>query len=303
MSENFYVADRKSPIEALLVPPDFVSSRLEGRKQGGAGTAGGSGIEQVASGGAQQDSRSSPLAPPPLEPLVFVSTENLGTQGTPAVLGGTISSVGNGGVVYIAGTVSLVPLTSANLTSNSANQLTAFSMGSSTGMLTGIVVDSGSSLVAGNLHWGRWTSGIVDTLTVSNLHYVVGDVSTVATLPGTGMFTYLPAGGTSPTNSTGLTGSFLGGSVSVDFGKGTLQLNNWQIGFSGATYSQSTGGSASSLSPSFAGVMTWSCSGTCAATSLGNFSGSFVGANAPGMGVVYLVQDNGNITGAQGFKR
>jgi hypothetical protein len=145
-------------------------------------------------------------------------------------------------------------------------------------------------------------------LTVSNLHYVVGDVSTVATLPGTGMFTYLPAGGTSPTNSTGLTGSFLGGSVSVDFGQGTLQLNTWQIGLSGATYSQSAGGTASSRSPLFAGVMTWSCSGTCVATTgiSGNFSGSFVGANAPGMGVVYLVQDltgNGNIIGAQGFKR
>lgn len=320
MSENFYVADSKSPIEALLVPPDFVSSRLEGRKQGGTGAAGGSGNEQAASGGAQQDSRGTPGSLPPLDPLLFVSTENLGTDGNPAVLAGSLPSgtsvvpsgslpgIGNGGIVYIVGTVSLVPLTSANLTPNSANQLSAFSMGSSTGMLTGTVVDSGSSLAAGNLHWGRWTSSIVDTLTASNLHYVVGDVSTVATLPGTGMFTYLPAGGTSPTNSTGLTGSFLGGTVAVDFFKGSLTLNDWRIAFNGATYNTPLVGPIVTFagSPTFADAITWSCTGTtCGASTgiLGNFSGSFVGSNAPGMGVVYLVQDNGNIIGAQGFKR
>jgi hypothetical protein len=314
INENFYVADRKSPIEALLVPPDFVSSRLEGRKRGGTGTAGGSGIEQTASGGAQQDSRSSPLTPPPLEPLVFVSTENLGTDGNPAVLAGSLPSIGNGGIVYIVGFVSLVPLTNAILTPNSANQLSAFSMGSPTGMLTGTVVDSGSSLAAGNLHWGRWTSGIVDTSPVSNLHYIVGDVSTVATLPGTGTFIYTPVGGTAPTNAAGLTGSFLGGTVFVDFGKGTLQPNSWQIVFNGATYSTPLVGPIATFagSPSIPSTnLPWTCVGACSGLPgtviSGNFSGSFVGANAPGMGMVYLVQDssagNGNITGAQGFKR
>ncbi len=315
MSENFYVADRKSPIEALLVPPDFVSSRLEGRKRGGTGTAGGGGNEQAASGGAQQDSRGSPSAPPPLEPLLFVSTENLGTQGTPAVLGGTISSVGNGGIVYFVANnpITLLGLTNASLTSDSLNQLTAFSTASISGMLgSGTVVDSGSSLAAGNLHWGRWTSGtVVDAganLTATNLHYIVGDV---ATLPGTGVFTYTPVGGTAPTNAAGMTGVFAGGTVTVDFFPRTLQPNNWQIDFNGATYRQSSVPTVTFSSPVIPLTnLQWSCAGACVAPTgiLGQFSGSFVGAGAPGMGIVYLVQDlgvggNGNITGAQGFKR
>lgn len=253
MSENFYVADSKSPIEALLVPPDFVSSRLEGRKQGGIGAVGGN--EQAASGGAEQDSRSTPGSPPPLEPLLFVSTENLGTDGNPAVLAGSLPSgtpvvpsgslpsVGNGGIGYfVAGIpIPILALTNANLTANSQNQLTAFSTASLAGQLgNGVVVDTptnGPIAAAGNLTWGRWTSGtVVDAgtnLAVSNLHYIVGDV---ATLPSNGIFTYTPAGGTQPTNAAGITGSFLGGTVAVDFFKGSLTLNDWRIALNGANY-------------------------------------------------------------------
>jgi hypothetical protein len=337
MNENFFVADIKSRIESLLVPPDFVSNRLEGRKHGGSGSAGGSGSEQVASGGAAQDSRGAPAMPPPLEPLLFVSTESLGSGGTLAVLdgatsgsgnggtlpgagdgtlpgagGGTIPGIGNGAIVYfVAGNpIAISPLTSANLTANSENQLTAFSMtGISGDVGTGTVVDtpaSGPIAAAGNMTWGRWTGGTiqdVSTLTTTGLHYIVGDVPT---LPGAGTFIYTPAGGTQPTNAAGTTGSFLGGTVTVEFFPGTLQLNDWQIGFNEAIYSQSGGGLVSPLTASFAGAMTWSCVGvTCGATGgiLGQFSGSFFGTNAPGMGIVYLVQDNGNITGAQSFKR
>ena len=39
INENFYVADSKSVVQPLLVAPDFVSNKLEGRKQSsGSGT-------------------------------------------------------------------------------------------------------------------------------------------------------------------------------------------------------------------------------------------------------------------------
>jgi hypothetical protein len=46
--------------------------------------------------------------------------------------------------------------------------------------------------------------------------------------------------------------------------------------------------------------------GLVTVTQTGNFAGSFTGAGATGIGIVYGIQDsgsNGQITGAQGFKR
>jgi hypothetical protein len=325
-NENFYVADMKSRIESLLAPPDFVSSRLEGRKHGGAGTTGGSGNEQATVGGAAQDSRGSASAPPPLEPLLFVSTEDLGTPGTPAVLGGTIPGVGNGVVAYsivgsMTSTLDLIP--NAVLAADSQNRLSAFNAANLSGTLGGgSVTDVGSNPAAGNLHWGRWTgSGVTVTTTsvpldVSSLHYIVGNVPT---LPAAGAFTYSPIGGTAPVNNDGLTGNFLGGTVTVNFSPGneSLNLNNWQIAFNGATYSQSGAATAiwlpgaSTFRNNASTPLNWSCANSnCGIATVGgiagDFRGSFAGVNAPGMGIVYSVQDsgvNGVITGAQGFKR
>jgi hypothetical protein len=187
-------------------------------------------------------------------------------------------------------------------------QLTAFSDGTITGTRGSAgATDVGSNAAAGNLHWGMWPDAIVGTSSVAFLHHIVGDVPS---LPGTGVFTYSPVGGTRPTNAQGLTGTFVGGTVVVDFTPGTLQLNNWQVAFNGATYNQSAAaGTTFGRSPGFSGPLTWSCTGNCAPTGgavAGNFAGSFTGANAPGVGIVYGVFDsgpNGQIVGAQGFKR
>src|SRR3989344_1305375 len=75
INENFYVADAKSIVEPLLVAPDFVSNKLEGRKQGGTkGESGGSGSEQATTGGAAAESRPS-TTPEPLPQLQFVATQ------------------------------------------------------------------------------------------------------------------------------------------------------------------------------------------------------------------------------------
>jgi hypothetical protein len=150
-----------------------------------------------------------------------------------------------------------------------------------------------------------WPTAIVGGAPATFLHYIVGDAPS---LPGTGIFTYYPVGGTRPTNSLGITGAFVSGTVTVDFTPGTLQLNSWQIAFGGNLYTQSGGGNATFVrAPNFNGSVNYSCAGqSCGASTPGNFSGSFTGAGAPGMGVVYGVFDsgtNGQIIGAQGFKR
>jgi hypothetical protein len=143
---------------------------------------------------------------------------------------------------------------------------------------------------------------------IAFLHYIVGDVPS---LPGTGRFImYSPVGGTPPRNSLGSTGSFLGGNVTVDFPARQLSVNNLTIGFNNATYTMSSPMMQPFQLNGTFGVSSLSgtCSGTCGTTSSpgGSYAGSFVGANAPGLGMVYGVSTggpNGDIIGAQGFKR
>jgi hypothetical protein len=272
----------------------------------------GTGAEQAGgASGAQADSRTG-TAPEPPPQLQYVSTENLGPDGTPAVVAGIIPGTGNGGVAYFSGGVSStgIQLENATLTANSQGELTAFNAGarSTIGQLeAGTVIDAGANVAAGNLHWGTWTNATITTGTsvVSGiLTYIVGDVPT---LPGAGVFTYNPVGGTRPTNSLGMTGSFLGGNVTVDFLARQLSVNNLQIGFNSATYTMNSGMQAFQASGIFGGSLSAACKGsTCGTSVSGNYAGSFVGANAPGMAMVYRALDsgvNGDIIGAQGFKR
>jgi len=101
INSNFFVADRKSAVELLLVAPEFVLSKLESRSRGGSkGAAGGTGNEQASTGGASEESRPSTI-PPPLPQLQFVATQNLNAQGTPSVL-----QPPNGFVIVFPGTLS-----------------------------------------------------------------------------------------------------------------------------------------------------------------------------------------------------
>jgi hypothetical protein len=217
--------------------------------------------------------------------------------------------VGNGGVTYIVNVSSTFSqaLVNASLTADAQGHLASFNDGQITGASSGGATDVGSNSAAGNLHWGMWPTASVSGSPVTYLHYIVGDAPS---LPGTGVFTYSPVGGTQPTNAAGMTGTFLGGTVTVNFTPGTLQLNNWAVAFNNATYTQAGAAGASfGRSPGFSGQLGWTCSGTCSGTGgtvPGNYAGSFTGAGATGVGIVYGVFDTGNngqIIGAQGFKR
>jgi hypothetical protein len=200
-------------------------------------------------------------------------------------------------------------LVNASLIANAQGELAAFSDGQVTGTLgAAIATDVGSNSAAGNLHWGMWPTAIVGGAPATFLHYIVGDAPS---LPGTGIFTYRPIGGTAPTNGLGVTGTFLGGTVTVNFPQSSLQLNNWQVAFNGASYVHSGAVASFGRSTAFSSQqMSWTCTGqNCGASPIsGNFAGSFTGAGAPGMGIAYVIPDtglggNGQIIGVQGFKR
>ena len=131
---------------------------------------------------------------------------------------------------------------------------------------------------------------------------------------GTGI-TYALVGGTNPTNAAGVTGVFmLGGTVVVDFVVRSMNTN-FSFGFTGATYSMS------SLTPTAINVfstngqltfinLTGTCTGgPCAGPSpvpvSGQYTGSFTGANAAGIGMVYHATGgpDGEIVGALAFKK
>jgi len=309
VNQPFHVPDNSSEPRRLIAPPDFLADRLTGRERNQAKGPGTQGVQEATGG--TPDGRAAAILPPP-ESLPDVATQQRDSTGQLAVLGTPLPSVGNGGVTYYVGVSSSFSqaLVNASLTVDSRGQLASFNDGQNTGIAgSGGATDTGSNSAAGNLHWGMWPVASVSGMPATYLHYVVGDA---ASLPGTGVFTYSPVGGTLPTNAAGVTGAFVGGTVTVDFTPGTLQLNNWAVAFNGANYTQSGGGAANfGRSPAFSNQVTWSCAGSSCGTTTGgtingNFSGSFTGTGATGLGIVYGVPDTGNngqIIGAQGFKR
>jgi hypothetical protein len=310
VNEPFHVPDYLAEPQRLIAPPDFLGDKLAGRDRN-RGKVGGGQSARPAAGG-ESDGRSSGSLPPP-EALPAVATEQRDSAGQLAVLStpaSVIPTTGNGGTNYFETPTTSVArsLANASLSTDAQGQLTAFSDGVITATRgAGGATDVGSDAAAGNLYWGMWPDAVVNGRQVTHLHFIVGDVPS---LPGTGVFTYSPVGGTRPTNAQGVAGTFVGGTVTVDFTPATLQLNNWQVAFNAATYTQSgAAGATFGRSPTFAGQMSWSCSGQSCGTSPpnGNFAGSFTGAGATGIGIVYGIQDttgvNGQIIGAQGFKR
>ena len=224
INSNFYVGDRKSTIELLLVAPEFVLSKLEGRNRGGSkGSAGGTGDEQATSGGASEESRPS-TTPEPLPQLQFVVTQQLGPQGGPAV----IAPAPNGFVVAYP-----LPNTNPNFgefffddefltgTYNGLGQLTAYGTAGTypSGSLNGGTITDTGSIVLTNgqvLTYGRWTGNTSNVLADGStfigapvLFGTANDVQNMASVVGTlgGVATYNYAGGPKPVDAGGNVGS------------------------------------------------------------------------------------------------
>jgi len=245
INSNFFVGDRKSTIELLLVAPEFVLSKLEGRSRGGSkGSAGGTGNEQATSGGASEESRPSTI-PAPLPQLQFVVTQQLGPLGGPVVLASSSLAPNGFAVAYP------LPNTNPNFgefffdndflkgTYNALGQLTDYGTpgvipaGSLNG---GSITDTGSITLANGqtLTFGRWTGStsnlLEDGTTFVGAPVLFGTVtglqsnsSVVGTLGGVATYNY--AGGPKPVDAGGNVGSITSASNTINFTALTQQLS------------------------------------------------------------------------------
>jgi hypothetical protein len=318
MNSNFYVGDRKSPVESLLVLPDFVLSRLEGRGHGGGKESGGTGSEEATSGGAAEESRPS-TTPPPLQPMPFVVTQDLNAQGTPAVV--PLTAPNGFGVAY-PGSGSLMGLLLFDDgfligTYNGQNHLLSFTDGSVTGSLAGgSIVDTGSVTMANGqiITWGRWTgatslplvsnlSSLVLTPNVPLLFLTATDVQQQGSVVGTlgGVATYTYAGGPKPVDFGGNVGSITSTSTTINFTTLQQQLAvnmNFPSVLVGAT---NYGSAAFNLTGN--GVPT-SCGVSCSVSSAGEFFGGLSGSCTGGgcaSGAASGYFDTG-LTGPNGYE-
>lgn len=305
INSNFFVGDSKSPVERLLVAPDFVLSKLESRDRGGSkGTAGGTGAEKASSGGATEESRPSTI-PAPLPQLQFVVTQDLGPLGAPSVLLGAPNGFGVaypgkpgffGDAFFDDGEVIG--------TYNAQNHLLSLTDGSFTASLAGgSVVDTGSYTLGGlTLAWGRWTgatsvpvfngSSYVQTTGVPLLFLTAAGLDTdgiVGKLGGVATYSYV--GGPRPVDAGGNVGNITSSSTTINFT--TLnQLLSLNMSFPGifvgssntgpANFSLSgSGGQAFNHGGEFSGSLSGSCSGGgCASPSAsGDFGTGLGGPN------------------------
>ena len=319
--EFFFVAGPNAQPQSLIAPPSFLGDRLAGMQRttqqaASGGSSGGSSTSSDAttSSGLSADGRAQSTPAPPAPP-VFVSTETRTSTGTLAVVSGTLPFTH----VLVSADISINPFeattdvnginianvvfsgSGASKTVQSAKIETTTSptnQNGGTGTVgPGGITDTGyGSAVDAN--WGRWVD---PTLTTSNnttyippggLHYLVSSQITPAEVISakTGNFSYnVNIGGTSPTDQTGAVGSFISGSVGVNF---TTQVATsgftWSVG--GSTYNFSGQNSNLKIIP---GV---GASFEVRTQNIGSCTGSCGGAP----GVIQKVQVNGVFLGATG---
>ena len=307
INENFYVADAKSIVEPLLVAPDFVSNKLESRKQGGTKSAsGGSGSEQATSGGAASESRPS-TTPDALPQLQFVATQDLGPQGTPVVL---LPAANGFVVVYPFGDI-IFDDEQIALTVNGLNQLTSYgALGTfpAGSLNSGAITDTGSLTLSNGqiITWGRWTGNTA--ITLSNGSTLIGMPLLFGTATGLGqdfsnllggVATYTYAGGPSPVDAGGNVGSIVSTSATIDFTQQTAALS-MGINFPSIMASSVNTGPASFnvsgtgvriFNPGTGGDFVGNLSGTCIGTGCasGAASGFFETGTAGANGYEFAV--------------
>lgn len=186
-----------------------------------------------------------------------------------------------------------------------------------------LVVDNGYAFLNGTemISWGRWEDPPgVTSITVTpvgsapvpafNLHYAGGNLVGLMpiTNPVTGgaTATYNLVGGTSPTDSAGNVGQFNGTTVGVNFATKQVDVT---MAMTFATISYTATGSTGPGGYLTNGVIPKTTFTTVTdslntGTATGEFTGSFVGTNAAGLGLVYHINHGAvDIVGAQGFIR
>lgn len=295
--EYFYVADVKTPPQRLIAPPDFLADRLLQVRTSGAPSGPGSGSE--GQGGPGPAGPGGSVVPPPAPPA-FVATESKNAAGGSAAIGDS-SPGGEGGSPAYAFAWSYA---GSNYTNSSADPNVAGpegmvladvqSVGSASGGASrngSPLAGAGSSTAAGNVYWGRWTSGLGNYPTANTplggIHLAMGTATPTSAIPTSGVVAYTRIGGTAPTDSGGNVGYWLGGSLVFNFASQTVSTGNslmWTV--AGHNYTAAFSGVAYN-----AGHVVLSNTGSCAGGGCGgsgvpinslNLNGTWVGSNAQG---------------------
>ena len=189
---------------------------------------------------------------------------------------------------------------------------------------TSVLTDQGSDPATG-IRWGRWAGGsinITDRIDgtiktqplAGSLHWIAGPAETAAvTLPVSGTFTYVSAGGTAPTDNRGNVGTLNSATLTANFTTQTVNVGV-QTTIAGATL----GGSASAVpiiqrtafaaGPDMPVNLSVSCTGVCGTTHRGTIVGGFTGAGATGAAMMYALEKvggaNASVTsGVAAFRR
>jgi hypothetical protein len=187
-----------------------------------------------------------------------------------------------------------------------------------------VLTDQGSDPATG-IRWGRWAGGsinITDRKDASvnsqplagSLHWIAGPAQTPAvTLPLSGTFTYVNAGGTAPTDNRGNVGTLNSATLTANFDAQTVNVGV-QTTIAGA----SLGGSASAVpiiqrtgfaaGPDMPVNLSVNCTGACGTTHRGTIIGGFSGAGATGAAMMYSLEKIGGanasvISGVTAFRR
>lgn len=203
----------------------------------------------------------------------------------------------------------------------------AISINKGTATLAGLGTDPVSGI-----SWGRWQGGaLTSTDLVNNAtgtipnnnntssHWITGPVMTgPVTLPVSGTYNYVLAGGTAPTDSLGGVGTLNSATLSANFTAQTVNIGVnvttpnvgnlaasavnvpiEQKNFFGASTANALNGGSN------AGLLTVTCPAGCAGSTLsGDVGGVFTGPGAIGAGMVYgLQKDAVIVNGVAAFHR
>ncbi len=319
VNENFYVADAKSVVQPLLVAPDFVSNKLEGRKQGGTkGESGGSGSgsEQATTGGIAAESRPS-STPDPLPELQFVATQDLGPQGTTALIAPTLGIAGvdigePGGAFVLPSQLTLSGTTVIGINASGIDYAgLSFSFVATTTL--GAVTDIGSG-AGGAAYWGRWTSGTINDNGIvrvlgpapnGHFHYIYGNLTPPDIIGAkTGTAAFVRVGGTTPTDSVSpvtTASSFTFGNIGIDFTTRAAVLTSLNMSFpTGVSYSfsnvplqikvQTSGATIEGSLTNITGCVGGPCATSSPATL--KVDGGFIGPTGNYIGAAFGTQSN-----------
>ncbi|MBI4997195.1 MAG: FecR domain-containing protein [Rhodocyclales bacterium] len=312
--EFFFAPNASAPPQPLLTPPSFLADRLEAQRRAtAAAVAAAPGAAIALSATTTPASTSSTLladtAATTTTALPAVATETLTSSGTPAVINmvtGFIAQffTGSNYIAVDSCSGTMCQPNQANQFTNSGILLTGYASdtGLTKGSLAGgTVVDTGSVILNGAVFaWGRWTgsflvtdgSGTTYSSLPSGVLYGMTDDVAVGDnqgnlWPTSGVVSYAFAGGPSPVDTAGNTGTVNSMSGSLDFLTRNVSFNaslTMNVPTQGvANLSLSSGGTISATNDNLIGAtLSTTCSGAgCASPSSGgSFDARFAGTAA-----------------------